>query len=354
MKKDISRILIKYYASMVLFLTVSFVSWYFICQRVQSGFVLILFFAMFYVAYALIRVPLFELLYRPVWNDLDAAKFHQLVNHKLFPFLRFQFRFPTAYFLGDYDTAASVSALELQHSRKLSHTLIYLSYQVRVHFETRHFDRLRETVDRFFALKEQHGKKHKKLFASYSEFDYFKAFLAKDYDGCFAALDKEKETVLAKRKRLRPIDHVLFLAYAAVAHYEAGRHEEAKKLFEEVLAVAPKLDNVVKLSRTYLAAIEQQDESILAPIKLKEDAAREKKWTAQHKKIARLQTFLRILIVVIVIFLVANVALIEYARYRIALEEKPLRAAIEEYYDEYEILDTYWVEDPYKSEAKRS
>ena len=196
-------------------------------------------------------------------KELNAPKFNEAINSKGFvaPVI---YRISAALTLGDYQTVVNIADVKLKKEKlSIQNKVIYLSALAKAYFELRDFDKVKELCSKYNELKGSYPKKS--YFKSkYSLWNYFDSFLANDYEACKTLCKKAISTSNSKKTNYGKLQNDF---YYAVACYENGEMEEAKKAFENIIAFAPKM-YLANVSQKYIEGIELSSPPVLSETKI--------------------------------------------------------------------------------------
>jgi tetratricopeptide (TPR) repeat protein len=125
-----------------------------------------------------------------------------------------------------------------------------------VHFERGEYDKLPAIVRKYERLKAENPKLEY-ILNNFSVFDKYDAFADEDYEYVIEVCDidlAENDT----KKQNHKLTRVNVSFYRAVSLYKLGRFDEAKKVFEDLIAFAPKMYKA-KLSQEFIDLIDSQN-----------------------------------------------------------------------------------------------
>lgn len=276
-----------------------------------------------------------------LFQELNAAKFNEVINNK-------KFISPAPYSIigtinaGDYQTAVNIANVQLKAKNlSIKSELFYLFFLARAYFELRDFEKLKELCSKYNELKSSYPKKSY-FKSNYSMWNYFNSFLKNDFEECKIICNNRNQILKAKHSNYK-YNKLQNNFYYAVACYENGETEEARKSFEDIIAFAPNM-YLANVSQKYIEGIDSNSQPVffetkLLPekdFKLFDDAVLAK--MRMYKVIMRILLILYILLVGISFF-INNVA--PKGNSEILTYETKLNNAISSYYNNAEIV-TYF------------
>lgn len=217
--------------------------------------------------YSIMVIPLVRVISKKIigsvlFNELDAQTFQEIMNDKhLLPHLGY--RIGGALSIGDYQIVVNNVEFKMRNKRcSLRQQLSYLSLLSRVYFELRDFEKLRDLYGKYNTLKDRHSEKS--MFQSqYSVWTYYESFLKREYETC-KALCKAPLNMKAWGSNYVKLEKDF---YYAVACYENGEMEGAKKSFENIIAFAPNM-YLANVSQKYIEGIEANSQPVLSETKI--------------------------------------------------------------------------------------
>ena len=224
-------------------------------------------FILCFLLYFIMVIPLVRIISKKIigsvlFNELDAQTFQEIMNDKhLLPHLGY--RIGGALSIGDYQTVVNNVEFKMRNKRcSLRQQLSYLSLLSRVYFELRDFEKLKDLYGKYNTLKDLHSEEA--VFQSQNPvWTYYESFLKREYETC-KALCKVPLNMKAWGSKYVKLE-IDF--YYAVACYENGEMEEAKKAFENIIAFAPKM-YLANVSQKYIEGIELSSPPVLSETKI--------------------------------------------------------------------------------------
>lgn len=194
-------------------------------------------------------------------DELDAQKFHNAIYQKIMqpPLL---YRLNAEWYMGNYEILINLSASTFHKTKNLTIKCVCLTYLARAYFDIRDIKNLGKTVDSFYELKNDNPKKNN-LFSQYKVFNYYKAYINKDFQQCvYLAEEQLNDNSGANSKQKMRL--LTGRCNCAIAYYETGDYNKAKEIFEYFIKTTPNLRNFTTLSQLYIDAIDNKDPSCLA------------------------------------------------------------------------------------------
>lgn len=284
-------------------------------------------------------------------NELDAQKFYNTIYQKnMRPPIVYQLN--AEWYIGNYQKLIALSSAGYKNAKSVRWKCVYLLYLARSYFDVRDYEHLAETVDAFYQLQKD-KKKKQKLLLRYPIFQYYKAYLNRDFEKCIS-LTQMRMGKIQKNRINGKLQWLTTQSDLAVAYYELGNIDKSKEIFEWFIETTPKLNNFYNLSVMYNNAIEEKNAPCSTFQWDEEDAAKiEQAFLSLERKRQRNRRILCILIVFCVVVLTAfecikytekllkqkayNAALVEY--------EKDLNTAISTYYHKAKFIKYFAVRD---------
>ena len=272
-------------------------------------------------------------------KELNAPKFNEAINSKGFvaPVI---YRISAALTLGDYQTVVNIADVKLKKEKlSIQNKVIYLSALAKAYFELRDFDKVKELCSKYNELKGSYPKKS--YFKSkYSLWNYFDSFLANDYEACKTLCKKAISTSNSKKTNYGKLQNGF---YYAVACYENGEMEEAKKAFENIIAFAPNM-YLANVSQKYIEGIEANSQIVMSETEVLPEQDYKLFDDAGLAKIRRNKIIMRILLI-LCIFLFAISFFINNAERGgnsdLLSYEARLNKSISSYYDDAEAVTSF-------------
>ncbi len=293
--------------------------------------------------YFIMVIPLARVISKKIigsvlFNELDAQTFQEIMNDKhLLPHLGY--RIGGALSIGDYQIVVNNVEFKMRNKRcSLRQQLSYLSLLSRVYFELRDFEKLRDLYGKYNTLKDRHSEKS--MFQSqYSVWTYYESFLKREYETC-KALCKAPLNMKAWGSNYVKLEKDF---YYAVACYENGEMEEAKKAFENIIAFAPNM-YLANVSQKYIKGIEANSQIVMSETEVLPEQDYKLFDDAGLAKIRRNKIIMRILLI-LCIFLFAISFFINNAERGgnsdLLSYEARLNKSISSYYDDAEAVTSF-------------
>lgn len=178
------------------------------------------------------------------------------------------YRINAEWYIGNYEKLIALSLSGLKNAKNVYQKCFYLTYLARAYFELRDFDNLTKAASEFYELKEDNPSKQK-TFEKFPAFEYYEAFLARDFDTCiFVSKSTMYKQNISTKHKLQWLTQKMNYA---IALYESGDIESAKEHFTYFCEATPKLNNFSEISKKYIEAIKTKNIEILAPITINVD-----------------------------------------------------------------------------------
>ena len=275
-------------------------------------------------------------------KELDAKKYYDAINHK---YLRLSiiYKLNAEWLVGDYRRLIIMSTAGFKSSRRIRSKCIFLSYLARAYFDIRDYENLSKTVDVFFKLQ-QNNKKSQKILANYTVFQYYKAYLDKDFEQCVFLTEMRKKKINNDRYNGK-LQSLINNINLGIAYYELGDMEKAKAIFQWFIEASPNLNALYEISVMYINAIEGNCLPC-SKVHVEEDDAMKNAIISTEKQIKRNKLTLFILISILIgAFVVFScIEYIEYSKAKdeyiaaVAEYEKDMNEAMERNYPNGEVL----------------
>lgn len=283
-------------------------------------------------------------------HEFNAQKFYSAIYQK--PFRpSASYRINAEWYIGNYKKLIDLSSAGFKHSQSLHQKCFYLVYLARAYFDLRDFENLSETVTAFYQLK-QDERKMQKLLSRYPAFQYYKAYLDKDFEQCVSLSQKRMEKI----RQTRLVGKLQWLnnqSNLGVAYYELGNIEKAKEIFQWFIETTPNLNNFYDLSTNYLESIEKNCSPNSSHLTSDEETA---KTVYEFLSYTRKNRIISIICFVLVIFAIGGPIASYFWRYAeksqeqheqtsaIAEFEKELNSAISKNYENATFVKYFYVE----------
>jgi len=263
-------------------------------------------------------------------NELDAQKFYKVIYQKNMqpPLL---YRFNAEWYVGNYQRLLLLSMSEFDKTTNLAIKCACLAYSARAYFDMHDIENLSKIVDKFYELRNNNPKKNKP-FSQYKVFQYYKAYLNKDFQQCIYLAENQVNNLKATNSKQK-MQWLTGKCNCAIAYYETGDFDKAKEIFEYFIEKTPGLQNFTNLSHMYLKAIRNKDKSYLSYNICKEDCEAQE---INNKK--RKHVCIWIVSILLIFFLFG----IEFAT-RTNYENK-LRNILDEEYDQVQVIEYFEIE----------
>ncbi len=186
-----------------------------------------------------------------IFDDLDPITFDEILKLGMFK-KSMRHKVLGAMGVGDYDR---VFALIEEESKKMLSPIEECNNIYRkaaIYFEQHDLENLKKSVSEFNALKKKYSK-FEYAFNKFTVFDKFDAFLDEDYEYVIGVceIDIREDNPKQQNHKLTKLN-VSF--YRAVALYDMGDIENAKKAFEEIVEFAPKTHKAT-IAKNYISKI---------------------------------------------------------------------------------------------------
>ncbi|MBR2926606.1 MAG: hypothetical protein IKC31_03395 [Clostridia bacterium] len=271
-------------------------------------------------------------------KELNAQKFYDIICQKP-SFYHISYRLNAERCMGNYKNVIALSTAGLNGMSNVHWKAIFLTYLAIAYFEIRDHENLAKTVDAFYELP-KYTKKLQKFLAKYSAFQFYKAYLDKDFEQCIA-LTEDKAAKVRKNHPTKNLDQLAYQRNFAIVYYELGEFEKAKEIFRHLMEAAPNLNNFYELSARYITAIEQNGSpDLMLQVGQEEITQTERELFSLQKK-AKKENIVAKLATAVICFLVGFLVLTSiaygesYADYkaRLAEYEADLNDALSLQYD---------------------
>ncbi|MBR2721593.1 MAG: hypothetical protein IKB75_02320 [Clostridia bacterium] len=237
-------------------------------------------------------------------NELDAQKFYNVVYEKP-SFYPISCRLDAEWFVGNYAKLIALSSASLKNAKTVRWKASFLSYLARAYFEMHDHENLAKTVDAFYELP-KYTRNPQRFLAKYPNLQYYKAYLDKDFEKCVTLIEK-RTAYLEKKARNDKLYGLINRSNLAVEYYEIGEFEKAKEIFQQLMEVAPKMDNFYELSIRYINAIEHNESPTLTlQVNEEESAKAEYEFCSTQKRRKRENIIRAILMGILLTFLVST------------------------------------------------
>ena len=259
-------------------------------------------------------------------NDLDAPLFYEIAN-RTNPRLHLM----AEYHIGNYQEVISFCNQALSNHktpRKNRYVLWY--YLAIIYFDIGDDEKLKKICDEI-QRNLKFEKKPDKIIARYPRINFFIGYLDQNYDDC---LDRTRKT---SKDKLSEISQTYRTARIALAK---GEKDEARRLFEDVINKAPKLNLAILASH----GIEAIDKGInyrdtFESLNLNPDYI-----PSAPKKNQKVIYILTYLCVCIVVFVAAYFTIQAKDNHDLAKYNEELQMLVAEDYTDVEILNTFEIE----------
>lgn len=187
-------------------------------------------------------------------DERDAKKFHDTIYHR--PFRRsLLYRLHAEWYIGDYEKLIHLTSAAYKNSGDIRSKCTYLTFLARAYFEVGDIEALTNVVAEFETLQKNNPNKTR-IFLRYPVFQYYRAFLNKDYERCISITQERMSKINDKTPNGR-MQWLTQSCNLAIAYYSYGDYEKAKTLFRYFIETTPKLINFKILSEKYLNSIEK-------------------------------------------------------------------------------------------------
>lgn len=275
---------------------------------------------------------------KPLYSDLDAPLYQAIVKEgKLYvPSAILQLQ--GEYYAGNYQNVISGCNQKLSDPKiAAKYKYNYLGFLANVYFDLGDIEKLTEVIAKFNqSVASESPKTAKRILKRMPRISFYTNYLNGDFDACLDFIGQPQTLKIVEVRSL------YFSAHIALAK---GETEQAKKLFERILQMAPKL-NYAELSKHALESIENSlpyRDTFEMPdaadcFTVTEPPKSRKVW-----RIVRLVSGILMLACIIGYAVVSIWAESQKTRYEneLAAHIENVRLLVEEDYDGVEVLDTF-------------
>ena len=293
--------------------------------------------ALFFLVKFLIRIVANKTIASVLFVELDAIGFQELIKENNFlPPLGY--RINAALFTGDYQTVVNIVTIRMKKRSTIRVRYLCLSILALAYFELRDFEKLQILLTKYDDYKAKYPSKSL-LNSSNSVWSYYRYFLEQNYEAC-KVVSKERNLGLRPNAWNVNLARLQTDFFYAVACYENGDIEEAKKIFENIISDAPKMNYAV-LSQKYCLAIERAQAVLLFDKEILPDANFRILDTKTAAKVRWYKALRLISIAVLVFLLITRFAFPDFEKIKrtdIVIFEEKLHIALQAHYDKYNII----------------
>lgn len=316
--------------------------WLIVCFKIQNDIVKIVFllFSLLVLRFA-IRITADKTILTVLFDQLEAFEFQKIINDNRF-ISPLTYRVNAAISTGDYQTVVNIVTTQMQKKRcSIRAKYSYLCILALTYFELRDFEKLQTLITKYDEYKVSYPSKSF-LRSSNSTWNYYKYFLEQNYEAC-KAVCKERGLELNPKAWNTKIIKLQNDFLCAVACYENGELDEAKKFFENIIAFAPRMNHAT-LSQKYLVAIKQGQPISLDNVAIIPDSNYRIYDTKTEAKIRNYRLIIRVGVVIVAAFLIASSVLSSLGRRKnsdISIFDKNLSRAVIQHYEDATVLDYF-------------
>lgn len=176
----------------------------------------------------------------------------------------------TAYFIGDFDSAAGLVSSLLKKKARRFVRFEYLNLLAGVTFGAGDFDLCRQTVEELKALLSNIKMKSDVKNIYSARYDFFIHFMNCDYQSALESLEICKDLGAEKQKNTYKF---MMCYYTAIALYYSNKTPQARAEFELITKLEPKIF-VTEKAKSYINAIDNNEFLSLDCLSLKESCER--------------------------------------------------------------------------------